>query len=87
MNKRGLAKLKKWTDTLTDEQLKKEYYDAVFDSLRSQSEEMYERGYDISDIRESEKYERWLSRRSAMLEMICSERGIKLWEEYAEKRG
>lgn len=31
MNKREYAKLKKWTDTLTDEELKKEYYDAVFD--------------------------------------------------------
>ena len=85
MNKREYAKLKKWTDTLTDEQLKKEYYDAVFDTLGSQAEEMYERGYDIADILEREKHERWLSRRSAMLEMICSERGIKLWEEHAEK--
>ena len=47
MNKREYAKLKKWTDTLTDEQLKKEYYDAVFDTLGSQAEEMYERGYDL----------------------------------------
>ena len=86
MNKRELAKLKKWTDTLTDEQLKKEYYDALYDSLGSQAEEMYERGYDITDILEREKHERCLSRRSAMLEMICSERGIELWEEYAEKR-
>lgn len=87
MNKRELAKLKKWTDTLTDEGLKKEYYDAVFDTLGSQAEEMYECGYDEADIREREEYERWLSRRSAMLEEICSERGIKLWEEYMEKRG
>ena len=29
MNKGEYAKLKKWADTLTDEQLKKEYYDAV----------------------------------------------------------
>lgn len=88
MNKRELAKLKKWTDTLTDEELKKEYYDAVFDSLGSQTEEMYERGYDIVDILEREKYEKWLSRQSDMLEMICSERGIELWEEYAkEKKG
>ena len=86
MNKRELAKLKRWTDTLTDEQLKKEYYDAVFKTLGSQAEEMYERGYDIADIREREKYERWLSRRRAMLEMICSERGIELWEEHAEKK-
>lgn len=81
MDKRELAKLKKWTDTLTDEQLKEEYYDAMFKTLGSQAEEMYEHGYDIADIREREKYERWLSRQSSMLEMICSERGIKLWEE------
>ena len=79
MNKREFAKLKKYTDTLTDEQLKKEYYDTLFDSLGSQTEEMYERGYDISDIQEREKYERWLSRRSDMLEDICRERGIKLF--------
>ena len=60
MNKRELAKLKKWTDTLTDEQLKKEYYDAMFKTLESQAEEMYERGYNIVDIKEREKYERWL---------------------------
>ena len=60
MNKREFAKLKKWADTLTDEQLKKEYYDAVFNTLGSQAEEMYERGYDIADVREREKYERWL---------------------------
>lgn len=58
MNKREYAKLKKWTDTLTDEQLKEEYYDAMFDTLGSQAEEMYERGYDIADIREREKVER-----------------------------
>lgn len=87
MNKREYAKLKKWTDTLSDEQLKKEYYDALYDSLGSQTEEMYERGYDIVDILEREKYEKWLSRQSDMLERICSERGIKLWEEYAEKKG
>ena len=86
MNKRELAKLKKWTDTLTDEQLKKEYYDAMFDTLGSQAEEMYERGYDIVDIREREKHERWLNRQCDMLEFICNERGIKLWEDYADNK-
>lgn len=87
MNKREYAKLKKCTDTLTDEELKKEYYDTVFDSLGSQTEEMYERGYDIVDILEREKYERWLSRQSDMLENICWERGITLWEEHVEEKG
>lgn len=80
MNKREYSKLKKWTDTLSDEQLKKEYYDALYDSLGSQTEEMYELGYDRVDILEREKHEKWLSRQRAMLEKICSERGIKLWE-------
>lgn len=84
MNKREFAKLKKWTDTLTDEQLKKEYYDTMFRTLGSQAEEMWERGYDEADIREMEKYERWLSRQSDMIETICHERGIKLWGEYDE---
>ena len=85
MNKREYAKLKKWTDTLTDEELKKEYYDALYDSLGSQTEEMYECGYDIVDILEREKHERRLSRQRAMLEKICSERGIELWEDYTEE--
>ena len=58
----------------------------MFDTLGSQTEEMYERGYDIADILEREKYEKWLSRQSDMLEMICSERGIELWEEYAKEK-
>lgn len=86
MNKRELSKLKKWTDTLTDEQLKKEYYDAVFETLGSQAEEMYERGYDIEDIREREKHEKWLRRQSDMLEFICDERDIKLWEDYTDNK-
>lgn len=80
MNKREYAKLKKWTDTLTNEQLEKEYYDAMFETLGSQAEEMYERGYDEADIREREKYEKWLSRQSDMLEDICRERWIKLFK-------
>lgn len=82
MNKRELTKLKRWTDTLTDEELIKEYYDAVYKTLGSQAEEMYERGCDRADIIEREKYERYLQRYSDMLEYICNERGIKLWEEH-----
>lgn len=80
MNKREFAILKKWTDTLTDEELEQEYYDIMFETLGSQAEVMYERGYDEADIREREKYERWLLRQSNMLEVICRERGIKFWD-------
>lgn len=86
MNKREFAKLKKWTNTLTDEQLKEEYYKAMFKTLGSQAEEMYRKGYDKADILEREKFERWLSRQSDMLEEICRERGIILWEELSERK-
>ena len=51
----------------------------MFKTLGSQAEGMYDRGYDEADIREREKYERWLLRQSDMLEDICRERGIKLF--------
>ena len=38
---------------MTDEELKKEYCDTMFETLGSQAEEMYERGYDIADILEN----------------------------------
>ena len=71
----------KWAKTLTNEQLEKEYYDSVFDSLGSQVEIMYERGYDMVDIIEREKHERFICERSDILEYLCEERGIKLWEQ------
>lgn len=71
----------KWAKTLTNEKLEKEYYDSVFDSLGSQIEIMYERGYDMSDIIEREKHERFICERSDILGYLCEERGIKLWEQ------
>ena len=59
----------------------------MFKTLGSQAEEMYERGYDIADILEREKYERWLSRQSNMLEDLCRQRNIKLWEEDTDMKG
>ena len=70
----------KWARTLTDEELEKEYYDVVFDSLGSQTEQMYDLGYDISDIRDREDYEKFLREKSDLLGFICEERGIELWK-------
>ena len=84
MNKKERNDIIKWANTLTNEQLEDEYYDAVFNSLGSEAEIMYERGYEISDILEREKYERWLSQKTHLLEQLCKERGIKLWEDWGE---
>lgn len=73
--------IKKQAREMSDEQLEAEYYKAVYDCLGSQTEQMYELGYDIADIIEREKYEDYLCDRADVLEMICQERGIKLWQE------
>ena len=81
MTKSERNKIIKWANTLTDEELEAQYYDAVFDSLGSETEEMYELGWDIRDIFEREKFEKWLCQKSDLLGRLCEERGIKLWEE------
>lgn len=80
MTKSERNQIIKWANTLTDEELEKEYYSAVYDTLGSQAEEMYERAYDIQDIIEREKFEKWLGQKADLIEMLCEERGIKLWE-------
>lgn len=64
----------------SDEQVEKEYYDSVYNSLGSQAEQMYDLGYDMRDILEEEKYEKYKIEYSNILEEICIKRNIKLWE-------
>ena len=81
MTKSEKNRIIKWANALTDKELEKEYYRAAFDTLGSQAEEMYERGWDRQDIIEREKYEKWLGQKADLLEQLCYERGIKLWED------
>ena len=81
MTKSEKNKIRKWASTLTDDELEKEYYRASLDTLGSQAEAMYEQGWDMQDIIEREKYEKWLGQKADLLEMLCYERGIKLWGE------
>ena len=81
MTKSERKQIIKWANTLTDDELEKEYYRAVYNNLGSKAEEMYEQGWDMQDIIEQEKFEKWLGQRADILEKICCERGIKLWED------
>lgn len=81
MTKSEKNRIIKWANALTDKELEKEYYNATFDTLGSQAEEMYERGWDRQDVIEREKYEKWLCQKADLLEQLCYERGIKLWED------
>ena len=80
MTRKERNEIIKFVEKLTDEELEKEYYNAVYRSLGSQCEDMYELGYDIADIVEREKYEKYLVQRADLLEYLCEQRGIKLWE-------
>ena len=68
-----------WANQLSDQELEEAYYEAVLDSLGSEAEEMYERGYDLPDIREQEQYEKYKREKADLLESVCIKRGIKLW--------
>ena len=72
--------LLRWAESLSNEELENEYFSAVYDSLGSQCESMYELGYDIRDINEQEEHEKYLRKKADILEKICLERNIKLWK-------
>lgn len=80
MTRKERNTLVKWAKGLSDAELETEYYNAVYDSLGSQTEAMYEMGYDMRDIQDREEYEKFLSNKADILENECSMRGIKLWE-------
>ena len=80
MTRKERIQLTKWAGELPDKDLKDAYYDAVYGCLGSEAEEMYERGYDSVDIAEQERYKKYLGEKAAILERLCMERGIKLWE-------
>ena len=84
MTRRDKERIKKRAREITVEELEAEYYKAVFDCLGSQTERMYELGYDIADIMEREKIEDDLCEEADVLEEICYERGIRLWQKEAE---
>lgn len=80
MDRRERIQLTKLAGELPDKDLEDAYYDAVYGCLGSEAEEMYERGYDSVDIAEQERYEKYLGEKASILERLCMERGIKLWE-------
>lgn len=80
MKKKDKDAIIKWAEKLSNEELEKEYYENVLDCLGSDAEIMYERGYDTADIREQEKIEKYQNEKTDIIEQLCIERGIKLWE-------
>lgn len=65
---------------MSDDELEKIYYDAVYESLGSEADMMEELCFDELDIKERRKYEKYLHEYSQLLERLCVERGIELWK-------
>lgn len=72
--------LKKWVKLLDDETLLKETYNAIYDSLGSLTERMYNLGYDFRDIQEQEELDKYYCLKSDVLKQECDRRGLKLFE-------
>lgn len=81
MTKIEIIEIQDYINKLSDEELKNEYYDSVYDSLGSNAERMYELGYDIRDIIEEEKCKEYASQKADILENECCKRNIKLWND------
>ena len=81
MTKKDRAAIEKWAEELSDDELEAAYYRSVLDCLGSQTEEMYELGYDIADIEEQDKLEQYRCDEADVIEEICQRRGIKLWSD------
>jgi hypothetical protein len=80
MNLKLKNEIIKFCNSLSDDDLLNEYYDAVYDSLGSLTDKMYELGYDISDILEREKYEKYKMERADIIENECIKRELELWQ-------
>lgn len=80
MKKSEKNDLFKWCASLSDKEIEKAYYDSVYDSLGSFCDDMYEFGYDLRDIEERQKFEKYLGEKADILGTLCRLRGIKLWE-------
>ncbi len=82
MTKLQRNRIIKLAESLTNEELEKEYYNCVFSSLGSQTDKMYELGYDLVSIKEREQFEKFLGQKADLLEDLCEKRNIELWKEY-----
>lgn len=79
MTKTEKEKIIKQAKTLSNKELETQYYSLVDKSLGSQAEIMYDMEYDVSDIIEQQNYERFVREKVDLLEQLCVERGITLW--------
>ncbi len=78
MLKKDKQAIYEWAAGLSDEKLKEECLKLIDDTLGSQAEEMYNRGYPLEDVQERVKLEIYFSEKCDLLEYLCFMRQINL---------
>lgn len=79
MRAKEAQKIRDYCSTLSNEEIKKYYYDSVYDCLGSDAERMIELDYCESDIKEARALEKYNDEKSDIVEDECMKRGIELW--------
>lgn len=80
MNLKSKNEIINYCSTLNNDELLEEYYSAIYDTEGSFVDKMYDLGYDILDILEMERYEKYKSERADIIENECYKRGLELWQ-------
>lgn len=80
MDLKSKNKIINYCSTLNNDELLEEYYSAIYDTQGSLVDKMYDLGYDIPDILERERYERYKCERADIIESECFKRGLELWQ-------
>ena len=85
MTKRNKEKLYKKFDTMSNEELEKEYNETFWECLGSDAETMCEYGYDEADIKEEEEHEKYINEYNGLIyKYLKEERNI---DEYQKNEG
>lgn len=64
---------------MSDSELESKAYDAIYDCLGSQADIMIELDWNVEDIIERKKYEKFLSEKADLYAECCGARGIELF--------
>ena len=85
LRKSEINRIIKENISLSNEDLVNKYFDIVYrDVLGSRAEQMYEAGWNESDVKERREYEDYMNCYTDILEGMLQDRGIDPWKDFAE---
>lgn len=86
LRKSEINRIIKENIALSNEGLLSKYFDIVYhDVLGSQAEQMYEAGWNESDVKERREYEDYMGCYADILAGMLQDRGVDPWKDYIEE--